>query len=101
MNRYEMVTIVVTVMTTGITLSTIARAWLLRATRQQPRPEPQRDAAVEARLARIEHAIESVAVEVERISENQRFTTRLLAEREPQLIGDGAAPRAREGGHAR
>jgi hypothetical protein len=33
------------------------------------------------RLARIENAIETMAVEVERISEGQRFTTRLLSER--------------------
>ena len=31
-------------------------------------------------LARMEHAIEATAVEVERISEAQRFTTRLLTE---------------------
>lgn len=34
------------------------------------------------RLARMEAGIESVAVEVERISEGQRFTTRLLSDRE-------------------
>ena len=34
------------------------------------------------RLARMEVGIESVAVEVERISEGQRFTTRLLSDRE-------------------
>ena len=33
------------------------------------------------RLARMEHAIDSIAVEVERISEGQRFTTKLLADR--------------------
>jgi len=33
-----------------------------------------------ARLDRIEAMIESVAVEVERLSEGQRFTTRLLSE---------------------
>lgn len=32
------------------------------------------------RLARIETAIETMAVEIERISEGQRFVTRLLAE---------------------
>ncbi len=32
------------------------------------------------RLDRIEHALEAVAVEVERITEGQRFTTRLLSE---------------------
>ena len=34
-----------------------------------------------ARLERMEQAIDSIAVEVERISEGQRFTTKLLAER--------------------
>ena len=35
----------------------------------------------EQRLARTETAIEAIAVEVERISEGQRFVTKLLAER--------------------
>jgi hypothetical protein len=34
----------------------------------------------EARLARIEQAVEAIALEVERISEGQRFTTKLLSE---------------------
>ena len=33
------------------------------------------------RLARMEQAIDAIAVEVERISEGQRFTAKLLAER--------------------
>lgn len=39
------------------------------------------------RLQRIEQAVESIAVEVERIGEAQRFTTKLLADRQ----GDAAA----------
>jgi hypothetical protein len=35
------------------------------------------------RLARMEQAIDTMAVEMERISEGQRFTTKLLSEREP------------------
>ncbi len=35
------------------------------------------------RLARIEQAVDAIAVEVERISEGQRFTNRLMAERAP------------------
>jgi hypothetical protein len=35
------------------------------------------------RLERMEHAIDAMAVEVERISEGQRFTTKLLSERVP------------------
>lgn len=36
---------------------------------------------VTARLERIEQAVDSVAIEVERISEGQRFTTKLLNDR--------------------
>ena len=42
---------------------------------------PKVPADVSGRLERIEQAIEAVAVEVERISEGQRFTTKLLADR--------------------
>ena len=35
----------------------------------------------EDRLARIEQSIDAIAVEVERISEGQRFTTKLLSDR--------------------
>ena len=48
------------------------------------------------RLDRIEQAIEAMAVEVERISEGQRFVTKLLSERakEPAGLAAGEKPRA-------
>jgi hypothetical protein len=39
-----------------------------------------------ARLDRMEQAIDSIAIEVERISEGQRFTTKLLSERVPEVV---------------
>jgi hypothetical protein len=45
---------------------------------------------VTARLERMEQAIEAIAVEVERISEGQRFTTKLLSEKEMQSLPVGA-----------
>jgi hypothetical protein len=48
---------------------------------RNPRIPPE----VAGRLERMEQAIEAVAIEVERISEGQRFTTKLLSE------GKGAA----------
>lgn len=46
------------------------------------------------RLERVEHAIEAIAIEVERISEGQRFTTRLLTDRHAAaLVPDPRAPR--------
>lgn len=41
---------------------------------------------VSARLERMEHAIDAISVEVERISEGQRFTTKLLADRDAQVL---------------
>lgn len=37
---------------------------------------------VALRLERIEQAVDAIAIEVERISEGQRFTSRLLAEKD-------------------
>jgi hypothetical protein len=38
-------------------------------------------------MERLEHGMDAIAIEVERISEGQRFVTKLLSEsREPQLV---------------
>lgn len=44
-----------------------------------------------AGLQRIEQAIEAIAVEVERIGEAQRFSTKLLTERQPDAVANRAA----------
>jgi hypothetical protein len=58
----------------------LARAWAKRLERG-PMPGPSISPDVQARLERMEQALDSIAIEVERISEGQRFTTKLLAER--------------------
>ncbi|HEY7861714.1 MAG TPA: hypothetical protein VIB98_09715 [Gemmatimonadaceae bacterium] len=45
---------------------------------------------LDSRLARMELAIESMAIEVERVSEGQRFVTKLLSDRSPLLSKPGA-----------
>jgi hypothetical protein len=45
---------------------------------------------LDSRLARMELAIESMAIEVERVSEGQRFVTKLLSDRSPMLSKAGA-----------
>ena len=44
-----------------------------------------------ARLERIEHAIDAMSVEVERIAEGQRFTTKLLSERAGARVAGGGS----------
>lgn len=41
------------------------------------------------RLERMEQAMDAIAIEVERVSEGQRFVTRLLSERNPGALGVG------------
>jgi hypothetical protein len=48
---------------------------------------------VTARLERIEQAVDAVAIEVERISEGQRFTTKLLSDR----ASEGLLPQRQRG----
>jgi hypothetical protein len=57
----------------------LARAYARRMDRAQDEPRLPND--LTNRLERMEQAIDSIAIEVERISEGQRFTTKLLAER--------------------
>jgi hypothetical protein len=40
-----------------------------------------KDPELVARISRVEQIVEATAIEIERISEGQRFTTRLLSER--------------------
>lgn len=61
----------------------IARAFGRKLDRQSLQPKVPTE--VIQRLERMEQALDSVAIEVERISEGQRFTTRLLSERSGHL----------------
>ena len=49
-----------------------------------------------ARFQRMEQAIESIAMDVERIAEGQRFTTRILAERHPESASRAQVAAAEE-----
>lgn len=67
-----------------IILSTV-QMWLssrnTRAKASSGAPSAAQLDRLEARLVETQRAVETMAVEVERIAEGQRFTTRLLSER--------------------
>src|SRR5712672_2264913 len=67
----------------GVPIVRLITRWL------EPRPVPPRElSTINGRLERIEAAVETIAVEVERISESQRFTARLQSEHgAPRLPG--------------
>jgi hypothetical protein len=71
----------------GAILSPFARAYAKRI--EQSPGKQQIPNELRERLERMEQAIDAIAVEVERISEAQRFTTRLLS----QSSASGTLPR--------
>ena len=73
------------VVTPPLTLAFGVAWYMTRAELRRRRREQEPPQAVE-RFDRIERAVESIAMDVERLSEDQRFTTRLLAERQPQQL---------------
>src|SRR6266516_955159 len=74
----------------GILAGAFAGAYFFGKSRgQQENLRGSRDPELQDRLARVERIVEATAIEVERISEGQRFTTKLLSERksaEPQTV---------------
>ena len=67
-------------------------AYIRRSGRKGELPAAQPE--VLQRLERMEQAIDAIAVEVERISEGQRFTTKLLSERAGEERSGALPPRA-------
>jgi hypothetical protein len=73
------------IMVLGFPVVRLLTRWL------EPRPVPPRElSAINGRLERIETAVDSIAVEVERISEAQRFSARLQSEQQSPRL---SAPR--------
>lgn len=69
------------VLLTFVFLAPVALAWARMWWRRSGRaPQSRPDAESRARLERIEQAVDAIAIEVERVSESQRFQTRLLGE---------------------
>jgi hypothetical protein len=85
MNTMEMLIPAIVITILGVPL---VRVLARRLDRRDTGPAPAL-AKIEERLGRLENGIDAIAVEVERISEGQRFTTRLLAEQ----ASESGAPR--------
>jgi hypothetical protein len=74
--------LVVICVTTVLPLCIVYLKRTERMRTQQPLPVPD----IVARLERMEMGMDSMSAEIERIGEGQRFTTRLLNERDPRAL---------------
>jgi hypothetical protein len=57
-----------------------------RRKRRGPAPAAQLGGEAAQRLERLENGMEAIAIEIERVSEGQRFVTKLLSESQPALV---------------
>jgi hypothetical protein len=91
----ELIGLTVVVTVSAIVVVGIVKMWFSHQERiagLQAPPEP--NALLDARLERVEQTVESIAIEMERVSEGQRFVTRLLSER--AQVPPAALPKERE-----
>ena len=61
----------------------------IRSRMERPSVDPATLVEVRQQLNQLQQAVDSIAVEVERISEGQRFTTKLLNERTRDSLSAG------------
>jgi hypothetical protein len=92
MNTLEMLIPAIVITILGVPLVRVIARRLDR--RDAPTSAPAL-AKIEERLGRLEAGIDAIAVEVERISEGQRFAAKLLAERSAEPTGARAPGNAR------
>lgn len=76
-------------------LTPIARAFARRMEGKQTGRNPVEDGSRD-QLQRIEQSIDAMAIEIERISEGQRFTTKLMSGREDAMLPVGSRDDARK-----
>jgi len=82
MDRYTAIVSICGMITGCITIGVIAQAFVSRGRNKSgPALPDDRLRAIELKLGEMQQSIDAVAVEIERVSEGQRFTSRLLSER--------------------
>jgi hypothetical protein len=75
----------------GVAMVILAIAFARRLWKGAAKVVSQVPAALEARLTRFEQSIDTIAIEMERVSEGQRFLTKVLAEQNSRALGAGPA----------
>src|SRR4051812_27336630 len=85
---------VITFAMVGGTIITSVLIISLAVTRRRSRgADPSAIQLIAERLDRIEQAVDTIAIEVERVSEGQRFTSKLLADRAGETLQPKSAPK--------
>jgi hypothetical protein len=80
----------------AVTVS-LAAWYVVRKFRNTPVASHDNQPAIgDSRFSRLEDAVDSIAIEVERIAEAQRFTAKLMSERLPDRLTESTPDRAKQ-----
>jgi hypothetical protein len=95
--RMTQVLVLVSAFATFVVTISLAAWFVVRKFRGTPLPTRDSDPRIDdSRFARLEDAVDSIAIEVERIAEAQRFTAKLMSERLPDRLSDSTLDRAKQ-----
>ena len=87
--KFAIVMIVIAGFTTAMTILALSVKIVLQKTKPKTvAPQWNAQGIDEDRFARLENAVDAIAIEVERMSEAQRFSAKLMQERLPTASGD-------------
>src|SRR5689334_13476563 len=96
--KMAQVLVVISAFAAFVVTTSLAAWYAVRKLRGTPVPSRETTPAIDdSRFARLEDAIDSIAVEVERIAEAQRFSAKLMSERLPDRLPGNVADRAKQG----
>lgn len=70
----------------------LAIAYARRIWRGKPKDAPAVSGESAQRLERLEHAVDAIAIEIERVAEGQRFVTKIMAERPVSPAASALSP---------
>ena len=82
MDLGELIPIMGIAMLAGTTALSIAGAYVLGRSRRRDDRQAKADPELTDRVARVEHLLETMALEIERVGEGQRFLIKVMADKQ-------------------
>lgn len=80
----KIIVAIVAIVAIAATIRTVVTSAVAAVQRRREVGGESTGSLADARLSRLEQAVDAIALEIERISEGQRFTTKLLSEQARQ-----------------
>ena len=95
MARFAQVLALLFMFGSGVTILGVAARYAILKTRpKSPEIAPRAPVMDDTRFARLEQAVDAIAIEVERIAEAQRFSAKLMSERLPERLAEHSTARS-------